>query len=393
MTADRPVLIAGGGIGGLTLAIALARNGLACRVLERRSDLVEAGAGIQLGPNAVGVLARLGVAQRLQKPAAAPENLRVYHGGSGRLLTELPLGGWIESRHGHPYWVVHRRDLHAALLETAKSQPEMEIVTGCELVSFQQSERRVVAHAADGSLHEAKMLVGADGIRSTVRRQLWPEAHLEYAGKTAARAVVGRNAAPAPFSDMATGVWLARGGHVVHYPVRGGSEIALVVILDEGWPGEGWGLPVDRDGLLARLKFFSGSLVTFLSQADDWRRWPLYDTRPLDRWSVGHVTLLGDAAHPVLPFLAQGGALAIEDAETLALALRTRQDPASAIAHYERVRRPRATRVQRASRRNGLIYHLPLPASLARDLTLGASPPHRIMALYDWIYGWKPENI
>lgn len=394
MSSDQPILIAGAGIGGLSLAIALARQGLPSRLLERRGELAEAGAGIQLGPNAVSVLTRLGVAERLEPAAGKPECLRVHDGASGQRLTELPLGRWMAERHQAPYWVAHRADLHAALLETALALPHVDLVTSAEVIAFSPRAGGIEARTADGSRHEGALLVGADGLWSAVRRQLFPKARLTYSGKTASRAVVDRARAAPPFSDMATGVWLAPGGHVVHYPVRGGREIALVVILDEAWPGEGWGLPVDRDGLLGRLSAFSDRLTAFLSCAEDWRRWPLYDPEPLPRWSRGRITLLGDAAHPVLPFLAQGGALAIEDAETLAAALRMwRSAPALAIDRYERVRRPRAMRMQAASRRNGRIYHLPKPASLARDLTLRTLPARRVMALYDWVYGWRPETL
>ncbi len=394
MAGSPPVLIAGGGIGGISLAIALARAGIACRILERRREPGEAGAGIQLGPNAVGVLSRLGVADRLAPAVGRPEWLRVYDGGSGRSLATLPLGDWIEERHGFPYWVAHRADLHAALLQTAASLPEVEIATGCDVVAFESAGASVRARTADGGTHEGELLVGADGIRSAVRHQLCPTAELSYAGKTAARALIDRSRAPAPFDDMATGVWLSPAGHVVHYPVRGGAEVALVAIIAEPWPGEGWGLPVDRSALLGKLRPFSAQLTEFLARAESWHRWPLYEPVPLARWSEGRVTLLGDAAHPVLPFLAQGGALAIEDAEILAAHLkRRRSDPIQALAQYERDRRARAARMQHASSRNGRIYHLPRPASLARDLTLRALPGSHIMSLYDWVYGWKPESL
>lgn len=394
MSGDGPILIAGAGIGGLSLAIALARHGIASRVVERRSELIEAGAGIQLGPNAVGVLFRLGVAERLEPAVGRPECLRVYDGLSDALLRELPLGAWIAERHGAPYWVAHRADLHAALLDTALALPLVDIAAGCGVVSFALRGGKVQARTDDGGTLEGAALVGADGLWSVVRRQLWPASGLTYSGKTAARAVIDRCQAAAPFSDPATGVWLAPGGHVVHYPVRGGAQIALVVILAEDWPGEGWGLPVDREGLLQSLRTFPDRLLDCLKLAEDWRRWPLYDPEPLERWSRGRVTLIGDAAHPVLPFLAQGGALAIEDAETLAAALQIwRSEPALAIERYERVRRPRAFRMQAASRRNGRIYHLPKPVSLTRDLALRLLPGHRTMALYDWIYGWKPETL
>lgn len=394
MPQDRPVLIAGAGIGGLSLAIALARRGLACQVLERRQDPSEAGAGIQLGPNAVSILTRLGVAERLEPTVGKPEALRVHDGSSGRLLAELPLGRWIAERHHAPYWVAHRVDLHKALREVAASLPGVKILTGCEVASFEQRDDRVSVQVADGRQFEGSVLTGADGIWSTVRRQLWPAAHLPYSGKTAARAVIPSSEAPAPFRASAVGVWLSPGGHVVHYPVRGGEEIALVAILKEPWPGEGWGLPVDRDALLGRLRIFSNELTSFLARARDWRRWPLYDPEPLAQWSRGRITLLGDAAHPVLPFLAQGGVLAIEDAEVLATALaRWSADPEQALAQYEQQRRPRAGQIQAASRRNGWIYHLSGLPAFARNLTLRTAPGERIMALYDWVYGWKPSVV
>lgn len=394
MSSDRPVLIVGAGIGGLTLAIALARHGIPSRVLERRQELTEAGAGIQLGPNAVGVLTRLGVAHRLEPVVGKPTCLRVYDGTSDKLLAELPLGEWIAERHGSPYWVAHRADLHAALRETAHTLPLVELSTGCCVERFAANDGSVQAQTDHGDIYEGSVLVGADGLWSAIRRQLWPAWELRYSGKTAARAVIESANAPAPFNENATGVWLAPSGHVVHYPVRGGREIALVVISTEDWPGEGWGLPVDREGLLKRLRIFPSRLVSFLGQAAEWRRWPLFDPAPLRRWSRGRVTLIGDAAHPVLPFLAQGGALAIEDAETLAAALRIwPSKPALAIERYERARRPRAVVMQRASRRNGRIYHLPKPASLARNLALRMLPGRRVIALYDWVYGWKPETL
>lgn len=394
MPQERLILIAGAGIGGLSLAIALARRGLTCRVLERRQDPSEVGAGIQLGPNAVSILNRLGVAERLEPVVGKPEALRVHDGRSGRFVTELPLGRWIAERHRAPYWVAHRVDLHAALREVAASLPGVEILTGCEVVGFEQRDGGVSVHAADGRHFRGSVLVGADGLWSSVRRQLWPGTKLTYSGKTAARAVIPSSEAPASFRASAVGVWLSPGGHVVHYPVRGGAEIALVAILKEPWPGEGWGLPVDREALLGRLRIFSNVLTSLLARAKDWRRWPLYDPEPLARWSKGHVTLLGDAAHPVLPFLAQGGVLAIEDAEVLATALsRWSADPEQALAQFEHQRRPRAGHIQAASRRNGKIYHLSGLPALARDLTLRLTPGERIMALYDWVYGWKPNAI
>ncbi len=394
MPGGRPVLIAGAGIGGLTLAIALARRGIGARVLERRAEVSEAGAGIQLGPNAVGVLTRLGVAERLEPDVGKPHSLRVFSGGTGQVITNLPLGDWLARRHGAPYWVAHRADLHKALLDSAMAEPLIEIKTGSDVVSFASGGDRVTLQTADGHADEGDLLIGADGLWSTVRRQLWPDAPLTYSGRTAARAVIPRARAPAQFQETITGIWLAPSAHVVHYPVRGEQDLALAVLAEEDWPGEGWGLPVDRDRLLARLHRFCPALLGLLSLADDWRRWPLYDPTPLPQWSRDRVTLLGDAAHPVLPFLAQGGALAIEDAEVLAAALaKWRDAPAIALARYEQVRRPRAVKMQQTSRQNGLIYHMASPLSHARDLTLRLLPGRRMMSRYDWVYGWTPDRF
>ncbi len=394
MPDDRPILIAGGGIGGLTLAIALAAQGIPCRIIEQQQEVSEAGAGIQLGPNAVGVLRRLAVAEALEPSAGKPDLLRVHSGASGTVLTELPFGAWLAERHGAPYWVAHRADLHRALLDTARACSSVSIHTGNDVAAFEATADGVHITTAQGAQFDGPMLVGADGLWSTIRRTIWPNATLTYSGRTAARAVIPRDAAPARFRDNVTGIWLAPSAHIVHYPVSGGRDVALAVLAEEDWPGEGWGLPVDRDPLLARLYRFSPALRELLARATDWRRWPLYDPTPLPRWSQGCVTLLGDAAHPVLPFLAQGGALAIEDAETLARAIaQWRDDPAEACRRYEAARRPRAIKVQQTSRSNGLIYHMRAPAALARDLTLRLLPPQRLMAKYDWVYGWKPESF
>lgn len=393
MPGDRPVLIAGAGIGGLALAIALARRGIHSRVLERRSELSEAGAGIQLGPNAVGVLTRLGVADRLAPFVGTPHTLRVFEGSSARTITDFPLGPWLEARHGAPYWVAHRADLHKALSDTATSEPLIEIVPGHDVISFASSGDGVTVQTAGSVELKGTLLVGADGLWSTIRRQLFPGAALTYSGRTAARTVLPRSRVPAKFQDLITGIWLAPSAHIVHYPVRGGEDLAIAVLAEEDWPGEGWGLPVDRDALLARLHRFSPELTGLLALANDWRRWPLYDPTPLSSWSGDRVTLLGDAAHPVLPFMAQGGALALEDAEVLAAALAKWPDePRLALASYERARRPRAVKMQRTSRQNGLIYHMRAPLSYTRDMTLRVVPGSTMMARYDWIYGWNPEE-
>ena len=389
MARFEPILIAGAGIAGLALAVALARRGIPSRILERNAITSESGAGIQIGPNGVGVLRRLGVAPRLAPFAAWPNRIEVRDGRHGRRLAKLPLGTWMARRHGEPYAVVHRADLHTALHEVAREQSAVEIVTGFRVERITASPSGVAADSDDGDRHRGPALVGADGLWSAVRRWVEPEADLNFAGKTAARAILPIREIPAEFRDV-TSVWLMPGAHIVHYPIRAGQALAIVVVIDAPWPGRGWGIATEAMTVLSRLEGADRKLLDLLRQAEDWRSWALYDPEPLATWSRGPVTLIGDAAHPILPFLAQGGVMALEDAETLAVCIaRFGDDFAEAFAAYETQRRPRVTRVQRASRRNGAVYHARGASAAARDIALRTAPGALFMRQYDWLYGWS----
>ena len=389
MTATPPVLIAGGGIGGLATAIALAGHGIPSRVLERRAQFSEAGAGIQLGPNGVRTLRRLGIEKDLAPNAGQPREIKVFSGGSGTVLTRLPLGGWIEARHGAPYWVAHRQDLQASLLVGTRRSGLIELVPGFEVVSFVTGSEAVRVEGSDGAGAEGRALICADGVFSRLRAHIDGRARLRFAGKMAARAVLDASVAAPILDAEAIGVWMAPNVHIVHYPVRGGREIAVVVIMDEDWQGEEWSTPADPARLQAALAPFAPSLQAALAPFTDWRQWALFESDPLAKWSLGRATVLGDAAHPLLPFLAQGGSLALEDAVMLADALAAAGgDVESAFASYENARQARTARVMAAAQRNGRIYHLSGVAALARNAVLRALPPERIMAGYDWIYGW-----
>ncbi len=392
MAADGPILIAGGGIGGLALAVALARRGRASMVLEQRPGFATAGAGIQLGPNGVRVLRQLGVAGVLEPMAGVPEAIRVHAGRTGRMLATLPLGGWIAARHGAPYWVAHRGDLHGALLTAAAAEPRITLRTGFALSALMQDERGVSATSAAGDRVHGAALVGADGLWSSVRQCLFPAHAPRFAGATATRAVIAAGAA-GTLAMPAVGLWLTPGVHVVHYPVRGGAEIAIVVIAAEDWQGRDWDVEADAARLMARLGGFHARLVEVLAGVRDWRKWALHGLPALPTWSVGRATLLGDAAHPMLPYLAQGGVLALEDAVVLADCIAApAHDTAGAFRAYESLRRARAGRVQRASRRQGRLYHLPPPLSWGRNAVLRAAPARALMAGYDWLYGWGGER-
>ncbi len=391
MTDVRPVLIAGAGIAGLSLSLALARHGMASTILERRQTLSEAGAGIQLGPNAVHVLRRLGVLEHLAPLAGRPQAIAVRDGASARGLGRLPLGAEMEARFGAPYIVAHRADLQTALLAAVRAARLIRLVTGVEVADWQEHDDGVVLDNPDGRF-EGIALVGADGLWSSLRRRLFPGHPLTYSGKMAARTVIPMTAAAGMFQALETGVWLGRDAHVVHYPVRGHREIAVVAILDETVPREGWSGEIEKHAVLDRLSRFSPQLLELLGQGEDWRVWSLYDPPPLPAWSKGRIALIGDAAHPILPFLAQGGAMAIEDAETLAgFMARSRDDPAAAFTACEQARRARVIRVQTAARGNGRVYHFTGPMAMARNMVLRTVPGERLMRRYDWLYGWNGD--
>ena len=393
MTKDTaPVLIAGGGIAGLAAALAFAKHGLASEVLEREPAFSESGAGIQLGPNAVRVLEKLGAAKHLKPYIVAPENLIVRDGRSGKTLTKMPLGQTMAARHGAPYWTAHRGDVLNALLSAARAQPGITLSTGFEVASLSQDDRRVHAISNDGRTRQGELLVGADGRWSAVRRLALGDVRLPFSDYVAYRAVVPVDAIPAPLQGANVHVWLAPNCHVVHYPVRAGREHALVVVLEEPGTFEGWSTDADVAHVQRATKNLAANLSELIHAAASWRKWALSDPAPFAAWSKGRVALIGDAAHPVLPFLAQGGALALEDAVVLAReAAVNLHRPWDALDRYQRQRLARASRVQAAARRNGRIYHLSGMSAIARNTVLRAVPPARMIASYDWLYGWRAD--
>jgi 2-polyprenyl-6-methoxyphenol hydroxylase-like FAD-dependent oxidoreductase len=388
MAKHRPVLIAGGGIGGLSAAIALARAGFDSSILERSSFTEESGAGIQLGPNATRLLASLGVLDALLPSAFTPEAICLFDGVSGRELTSVRLGAHAETRYGAPYLTLHRTDLHAGLRMVADSLTPVTLAPGFDVAGIEASDGTVTVAKIDGTMVEGAALIGADGLWSTVRKTISPDAHLHFSGHTAFRALLPLSDVPSLFCAPVVGLWLGSKAHLVHYPVRGGEALNVVAVIEGGGEAQGWNRTGDRDCLLSRFTHWCKDSKSLLERAGSWRAWSLYRLPPLASWSRGPITLLGDAAHPVLPYLAQGAALAIEDAAVLASALAAqRHDPASAFVLYEASRRPRATRLQRASRQFGWIYHLRGPARIARNLALASRNEETALNQFDWLYG------
>jgi salicylate hydroxylase len=286
--------------------------------------------------------------------------------------------------------VAHRADLARVLAEAAAASPDIALHTGWEVAKPAPGASGVDAADAGGRCVQGSALIGADGLWSSVRQLLAPAAVPVFAGATATRTVI--HAADAgPLAMPAVGLWLSPTAHVVHYPVRGGAEIAVVVIAQEAWRSREWDAEADTGLLRASLAGLPAVLTDILARAPRWRRWALHTLPPLDAWVQGRVALLGDAAHPMLPYLAQGGALALEDAVVLARCLAASpHDIPAGLARYQALRRARACRVQRASFRQGHIYRLRAPFAWARDAVLRATPGSALMAGLDWLYGWHP---
>jgi len=390
--AAEPIVIAGAGIGGLAAALCVARAGRRVAVLERAAKIEEVGAGLQIAPNAGRILQSLGLGPDLERAALRPEAINILRARDGATLARIDLGG-AEERWGAPFRLFHRADLQGLLLAAAERTEALDIRANARVGDFEEAEGAVylrVQGASGFEDMEAAGLVGADGVRSSVRSTLIADKAdaPAYSGHTAWRALIDPTEAPAELREREVFLWLGRRGHVVHYPLRDASIINAVVVVEDGGRIAPEGPPTLSGAEVAgQLETRPAPPLRELIEAGpSWRRWPLYGRPPLNHWSRGAVTLLGDAAHPMLPFLAQGAAQAIEDAEALGRALATGAAPGDAFRAYEQARLARATRVQHASRRQAFYDHAGAPLDLLRDLAIRALGRERILARNKWIY-------
>lgn len=388
MGADRlRVAVVGAGIAGLTVAAALDRAGLRCAVFEQARQLREVGAGLQLSPNATGPLRRLGLGGHLDRVAVRPAAIEMRGYADGRPRGRTPLGAEAERRYGAPYLTVHRADLHRGLLDRL---PPGTVHLGRRCVALDGEPDRVTLRFADGGTHTADVVVGADGIHSVVRGLLVDD-EPRFCGQ-----VVYRGLAPAErlahlVREPKVLVWLGPGQHLVCYPISGGTLVNVVASTPGQWRAESWTAPGRVEDLAGSYADWHDDARQVLTATDTVTRWALHDRDPVGAWSRGRITLAGDAAHPMLPFGAQGANQAVEDAVVLAgcLAGRTRAGVPAALRRYQRLRMPRTARVQQAMRANATHHHEPDGAAqrerdrtLARDIDLPGM---------DWLYGYDTE--
>lgn len=385
------LLIAGAGIGGLTAAIALARRGIAVSVIEKRSGFSELGAGLQISPNAGRVLDGLDLTLPLKRVAVTAERLSVRRWGSGREIGAMPMQG---PDGGTPFRMAKRSDLHTVLLDATRAMPNIRLIVGRAVEAVEETEIGVTATLVNASgqpdMAKGLGLIGADGLWSTLREVIGDCSAPEFTGYEAWRTVLA--AGPNPRREVT--LHLGRHGHAVHYPVAGGREINLVILRPARDARPGWSREGDASDLLPHLAGAEPELRNLAASAPAWQVWSLYD-RPPAAMAKGRLALMGDAAHPVLPFLAQGAAMAIEDAGVLARLLAEKLSQtgaggvAPAFAAYAAARRERVAKVQQASRANAKAYHLGWPLSLGRDWVMRRLGPAGMRARYDWLYDWQ----
>jgi salicylate hydroxylase len=395
----RTVVVAGGGIGGLTASLTLAAQGFRVIVLEKAPWLEEAGAGLQLSPNASRILVELGLKPRLAPRAVTPDAISIISARAGGEIVRLPLGEAASARAGAPYWVMHRADLQAALQAEVSHHPDIDLRLGCQFedISTHVKGLGVVARSGNTRHHEtAAALIGADGIWSSVRSHLFPGWQPQFSGLIAWRGTLDSTALPREYTSPRVQLWMGPNAHLVAYPISSARQINVVAIVPGSWSRPGW----SEWGNPSEIKNAFGSrwpstARMLIGAVDEWRRWALFTLPTGADWSAGPVALLGDAAHAMLPFAAQGAGMAIEDAAVLANCLGgSSTEDASAIPaalkRYVKLRRARAARVRRAAQHSGRIYHLTGAMAFARDLAIKMIGPQRMLARQDWIYDWRP---
>lgn len=390
--ADSPVElsvhIAGAGLGGLAAALALSLVGASVRVSEQAIVLDEVGAGIQLSPNAMRVARALGVEKQIIDAGFAPGVAVIRDYRTGKKYLNAPLVETCAQRYGAPFVQIHRADLHSILLRAAMNAG-VAVETGEQVTGYEIAGPRAAFLSDGGRCDHADLLIGADGLKSHIQRQmLGPEAP-EFTGQVAWRGLIPASALPRDLIAPDATVWAGPGRHFVTYYVRGGDLVNFVAVQERtDWREESWAQPGDPAELRAAFSGWRPEVTALIDQVDQCFLWALFDRKPLDRWSDGPVALLGDACHPMPPFMAQGAAMAFEDAYVLSKCVEAGADIHTAVRRYEDIRKPRATKMQARARANADLFHMKGIGAQARLLAASVLPGRAALTPLDWIYGY-----
>jgi salicylate hydroxylase len=389
-----PIIIAGAGIGGLTAALSLRAQGHEIVLIDKARQLSEVGAGLQLSPNACSVLDQLGLLEDLAPFAYAPDFVKIWSAKSGDELARVSMGTFLKERHGYPFWEIHRADLQRVLLDRVEATEGISIRLSSEVLDLESTpyEHLVCIFQDDeitGNLH-CKALIGADGVWSKTRRLIPGHEDAHFSGQVAYRATVPIDAVPERWQRDA-GLWFHKSAHLVHYPVRGRRELNIVGLVQESWKDETWSAKADKETLLKIFRDWPTEVRNLLTIPETWLKWALCSVSAAGPWTHGNIALIGDAAHAMLPFMAQGAAMSIEDAAVLAQHMpQDVENIPAAFRAFERQRKQRVQHIQGISFKNARTFHYGGAMALARDTVLRLSKPESLAARFDDIYGWTP---
>jgi salicylate hydroxylase len=388
----RPVIVVGGGIGGMAAALALSQAGRKVELLEQAAEIGEIGAGIQLGPNAFTAMDALGVGERARRRAVYTDFLAMMDAIDASEVARIPVGEAFRKRFGNPYAVIHRADIHLSIYEEVQVDPNIRVHTSARVEHMDVRGDGVTVVDQKGTRYEGAALIGADGGRSVTRRMLVGDGH-RVSGHVVYRAVVPKDEMPADLCWNAAAIWVGPDCHLVHYPLRGGEQYNLVVTFHSRDPEE-WGVREgSREEVLSYFREIADRPRALLSKPTSWKRWATADRDPVAHWGKGRATLLGDAAHPMLQYLAQGACMALEDAVTLREAIRAKDgDLEAAFRLYEEKRVVRTARVVLSAREMGRIYHAKGVERLVRNSLWKGRTPERFYDAVEWLYGWRAET-
>lgn len=392
MTEQLPVIVAGGGIGGLAAALALVRQGFHVLVLEQAAEIGEIGAGIQLGPNAFHAFDALGVGEKARGRAVYTDEMVMHDALDETLVGRIPTGEAFRKRFGNPYAVIHRVDVHLSLLEGAQETGRVEFRTSTHVQRVEQDADGVTVYDQHGNAFRGVALIGADGVKSVVRAQFVNDP-ARVTGHVVYRAVIDKKDFPENLQWNAASIWVGPNCHLVHYPLRGGEQYNVVVTFHSREKEE-WGVTEgSREEVQSYFQGICPKARQLIDLPKSWKRWATADREPIGQWSFGRVTLLGDAAHPTTQYMAQGACMALEDAVTLGEALRVKgNDFEKAFDLYQRSRIARTARIVLSSREMGRIYHAKGVERLVRNDLWKGRTPERFYDAMEWLYGWNADN-